>query len=1168
MKIRSIQFKNINSLKGVHQIDFNSDAFLQSKLFAITGPTGAGKSTILDVITLSLFNKIPRHTKGKHSITAAELEKNGSILTRGTQEASSEVEYEVKGKIYISKWMIRTNRNGKLVGPKMEVALKENKEIIEGNSNPKVIEFNESNIGLSYDQFIKSILLSQGAFDKFLKADKKDRGLLLEKITGVDIFRKIGSASFEKASLEEQKLEQLKIQLGGIQLLSSEELEQLELFEKNLDSDLHKINENILNVQRHINIKNQVLDLRKRIESTKDKIIANAQQAAEFKKKEDRLLLHHKLINHRSDIIQFRELSKHLRDESKKLTDLKDGVSNQQEELEKKQTAKEQFDNDIKKLLAEQEELAPIIEHVKFIDKNIDKEEIVVQNAKELFNQVEHKKQQLEQSHKIKRKRLIDHQERHRKLVAKLDENPMLTRLKSEAQLLENKIKQVLSTDEQVHILQVEWEKIAYTLDIGEISPHRLDELKKLQSERNVSFKKIRESITWKSVDEIDEAIEQLNQELIAVERYNTIKEQWNSLSIRSESNVREIAEAKNQISPLKETLKTLNKRKEHGLLLVQELEAKFKRLSMEEQFVELRKNLKEGEPCPLCASTHHPLNFEKIDSEVFQKLEEAKKELASIEKEWDRIQKEFAQLEQTIILKEEWLDKTKAEEENLSQQLRSFDLGEIAVQEHKQKKESLLKERSELLACNDWERASLTLESIINQLQQIKKVIDELEVIAQPYQKYFDGYHIKEWSSRIRELLSAFEKASNDLNELDLMISQDKGAIDQIEFEIREEELRLKTTRAQLVTAHESLQNIISERKALFGEQDPEQKEKEIRDKISAEKEQLQSLHSSITAITTGVQIKVKQIDQINKELAEDRKTHETYADKVQLIMQAENLNDLDDLDNALLSDEELHLLEEEREAIKTAAIQLDQELKSCEEQLSEIRDFDSEVSIDTLNIEFGKLKTDQNKLNQEKGRVLERTRTDRENRKQAEDVVVKVEAQEKELSRWKVLKEYIGDKTGDKFSIFAQELTLAHLIELANRRLSQLDDRYVLKKYDPSLKEEDIIVLDTYQGNTKRSVKTLSGGETFMISLAMALSLSDLASQNVKIDSLFIDEGFGTLDEEALDKALSTLEQLQVKSNKMIGIISHVPALKERISTQVKVHKNSNGFSTLEVV
>lgn len=176
------------------------------------------------------------------------------------------------------------------------------------------------------------------------------------------------------------------------------------------------------------------------------------------------------------------------------------------------------------------------------------------------------------------------------------------------------------------------------------------------------------------------------------------------------------------------------------------------------------------------------------------------------------------------------------------------------------------------------------------------------------------------------------------------------------------------------------------------------------------------------------------------------------------------------------------------------------------------------------------------------------------------------KIEQENKENRIWRDLDKMIGDAKGEKFNMFAQGLTLKQLIYLANRRLTNLSPRYLIA--NPEKEEDDsLFVIDKDMGNQRRSVKTLSGGETFILSLALALALSDLASKNVQIDSLFIDEGFGTLDPETLDLTLDTLERLQQESKKMIGIISHVSSLKERIATQIVLKQNGSGISTLEI-
>ncbi len=154
------------------------------------------------------------------------------------------------------------------------------------------------------------------------------------------------------------------------------------------------------------------------------------------------------------------------------------------------------------------------------------------------------------------------------------------------------------------------------------------------------------------------------------------------------------------------------------------------------------------------------------------------------------------------------------------------------------------------------------------------------------------------------------------------------------------------------------------------------------------------------------------------------------------------------------------------------------------------------------------------------------------------------------------------IGSSDGNKYRIFAQGLTFEMMIGHANRQLQKMTDRYLLVRDETQPLELNVI--DNYQAGEIRSTKNLSGGESFIVSLSLELGLSHMASRNVRVDSLFLDEGFGTLDEETLDTALETLAGLQ-RDGKLIGVISHVAVLKERITTQVEVMPTHGGRSAL---
>ncbi len=190
---------------------------------------------------------------------------------------------------------------------------------------------------------------------------------------------------------------------------------------------------------------------------------------------------------------------------------------------------------------------------------------------------------------------------------------------------------------------------------------------------------------------------------------------------------------------------------------------------------------------------------------------------------------------------------------------------------------------------------------------------------------------------------------------------------------------------------------------------------------------------------------------------------------------------------------------------------------------------------------------------------------KTDTENRKLREETDKKLELERKSLGVWRKLRELIGSHDGGKFRKYAQSISLDILIRHANRHLVRLSNRYrICRDHEEAL---NLQIEDLDQAGVRRPMASLSGGESFLASLALALGLSDLAGRTVRIDSLFIDEGFGSLDPETLEVAIAALESLR-QNHKTVGVISHVGLLKERISTQIIVEKQAGGVSKIRIV
>jgi exonuclease SbcC len=277
--------------------------------------------------------------------------------------------------------------------------------------------------------------------------------------------------------------------------------------------------------------------------------------------------------------------------------------------------------------------------------------------------------------------------------------------------------------------------------------------------------------------------------------------------------------------------------------------------------------------------------------------------------------------------------------------------------------------------------------------------------------------------------------------------------------------------------------------------------------------------------------------------------------------------LKALDALRAALLENSVAATLEQLDKQLHTNATEATALLVEAGKEIKRLRDLNT---LEGEEAEKFKLKQDQ--LDGKKEEVVaEQTRrrgritTDDENRrKKAEQEKATSEARAL-LAVWQRLRDLIGSSDGAKFRKYAQSITLDILLRHANRHLTKLSDRYRISRFAGAAL--DLEIEDFYQAQAKRPMSSLSGGESFLVSLALALGLSDLAGRNVRIQSLFIDEGFGSLDPEALEIAIAALEGLR-QEEKTIGVISHVEVLKERIGTQVVVEKQAGGISTLRVV
>lgn len=267
------------------------------------------------------------------------------------------------------------------------------------------------------------------------------------------------------------------------------------------------------------------------------------------------------------------------------------------------------------------------------------------------------------------------------------------------------------------------------------------------------------------------------------------------------------------------------------------------------------------------------------------------------------------------------------------------------------------------------------------------------------------------------------------------------------------------------------------------------------------------------------------------------------------------------------LIPDAEYKVLNSQEEQLKKGLLEIDATISEMKLRLDELMAADTPAKAEDLDSELEVIGNQLREENSRRDELVTRKGIQTESLKELKSVSDEIEKQKKSAEKWVLLNKYIGDAEGKKFSTFAQQLTLYQLVKLANRRLRMLNDRYQLDIPEEE-RDDSLSVIDTHMGNLKRSVKSLSGGESFLVSLSLALGLSDLASRQVDIKSLFIDEGFGSLDRLTLDMTIDTLEKLQFETSKTIGVISHIEAMQERIATRIKLTRNGQGYSSMEIV
>ncbi|MBU3916966.1 hypothetical protein KKA14_15650, partial [bacterium] len=386
------------------------------------------------------------------------------------------------------------------------------------------------------------------------------------------------------------------------------------------------------------------------------------------------------------------------------------------------------------------------------------------------------------------------------------------------------------------------------------------------------------------------------------------------------------------------------------------------------------------------------------------------------------------------------------------------------------------------------------------------------------------------------------------------------------LETQIKSQVEREEEEKKNKESMQRGLAVLISRRKNLLGDKNPEKERTELKKQRRIFDVKLLELNAHLQKNRSDLAAKQQTLSDRKKEQGILLNTIRSAFETLQTDIGKVGFAGEEEFVKALLTSEEQEMLETIKKRLRLRETQTTTRLDDARKKLEvETAKKLTEEDFETIqSVELEK-KEQLEKLQLELGAIQEMMRQHDRQKNEKKEQLEKIVGQQQEFDRWDSLNRLIGAADGKKFRRFAQGLTLDYLINLANKNLTKLNDRYYLKRNQ--LEELGLEVIDMYQADVSRPVSTLSGGETFLVSLALALGLSGLVSKNTSIDSLFLDEGFGTLDTETLETALAALDNLNAEG-KTIGIISHVEALKDRISTQLQVKKLSGGVSALEVV
>ena len=1215
MKIYSLRFKNLNSLKGDWKIDFQSQAFVDNGLFVITGQTGAGKSTILDALCLALYQQTPRLDKITHG--------KNELMTRGTGECEAEVEFAVKGKKYRVFWgqsRARKSPLGKLQPPFAELA-DENGKIIASKVSDVLKQVVEIT-GLDFSRFTKSMLLAQGGFAAFLNAPAKERGELLEELTGTEIYAQISRQVFEQNKIVQAELKVLSAQSQVLTLLSEEEVVQLQGNIELLKAKKSENDKSVKALELAIRWHQTAQSLANELTAQQQQFDAAQTAVNNFEVDKARLQLAEKAQRLKQSFEYLQavtekclQLQSTLNTKQQQADQLAEAITLQTLKVSELSEAKEKvFVSSEKQLSDINKSLIPLDLSIKSTQQRlVDKEH----DAGLLTKKIDDKQSEL----LAKQSSLNGKQKILTTLELKNAAQPTLAQLQKNLPLVEHQISDFIKHQHNQLTLNNKGQTLAEHLTTqqslhsteqknGTLLAQQQSQVELLVSDKKKQIAQLLSAHQLTNSSQLNSAINQLYNEQQTVSQQIQLAEK---IQLNNEVNVKKTQTVKLLKSQHQETALTLQGLKDKGLILKQDV-ADLKRLLKQEQIILNLANLKQqvqpDQACPLCGSLEHPAleNYQPVDDGNTEKrLQNKEEELVTARSDYAGIQSDdkAQQVQLSNLMNEleelntvqkallaEWqaaylqpyleqsLNQLRGQLPELKQKLEKLSDVQTLLQQFNEQLQKAQNEAQQLQhqlntqqqTSNRCEQNIASAKADINanayllaqeeellavQKQSITTLLSEeesMQLFAAP----------QAWLTTQQQKINEFEQDKHQIKTLSNEIQQLNQSVLLKEQALNQVKVTSSELSASLVLINEQLLKDKQQRLKLFGDKSQEVLVDEIKQAKASADQQREVALSTLQALLNKQNEYAGEISSLKAQLKEQRLEQDRQQTLFAKKLTDSDFDDQQALQRAMLMESEINQLQVLQASLNEALITQRSKLSALSERhQAHFKTQVSKASFIELESELASCLQQNEDINQQLLTAKATLNSDKLNQQKQEGILAEQQKRKEHAEYWQLLNSMIGAADGNKYREFVQGLTLDNLVQLANQEMSHLHQRYQLKR-----NQEDKLalqVIDVWQANTVRDVKTLSGGESFLVSLGLALALSNLVSHKTQIESLFLDEGFGTLDANTLEVALEALERLNA-SGKLIGIISHVDALKERINHQIHITKGASaGFSQL---